>query len=715
MAAAKKKATPASSGKSGPRKREPRDKDKLIRQLSLVTYLMAKQGRPVRAEDIRRCVEGYDDGSRSEETFARRFYADRDDLGHMGIQIESGTDEFGEGSTYRLPPENFFLPAVPFSREEIAALHTCLYLLEGQFAYSRLLRLALQSLALGTGNPLDDPVTSLVSVDMPSAGFDADTAKKLQKLDEAVADRKTIRFEYHSFGTDQTEERLVDPYAMMYTHGDWYMVGFAHERDGMRMFKLRRIRGRIRYLDKKEHNFKVPEDFHPAAFLNLESWQLGRLRGTAEITFSPRWAWWAGNNLRRSGELELKADGSATFTTGYADGGRICSLVLGRSAGAELEGPPELRRLMSETLQRIARLHQGPAPVIPAPMEQTPRRKPDSPQASAPQPQVEPDRFPQLATTVTYLVNRLGDEESVSLKVADVCRDLGFTPSDLEQAMATLFLVSAGGEGGYLVSGTICGDDLRVEGYPQGELLKKPLRLTPREARAMLLAIDLVGGQILAGQNQSLETARARIIEAAGGLDDLDTITIGDTEKEDREICGAINRGLTEHRLVEIEYLSRSDNRVEARIIEPYLVNGTKGEWYLVAWCRKREGIRTFRFEMVKSARLLGDTFAPREIDLDPYRQDPRFPSGKAAPGRASVVFSPAVARWVHENHPESQPLEGGSLLSEIPWFDEEWIVDEVLGYRGEAIVIEPEELRLRIADTADALAARYRQAPNRL
>ncbi|MCL4472970.1 MAG: WYL domain-containing protein [Actinobacteria bacterium] len=709
MAPARKKAPPADGGKSGPRQREPRDKDKLIRQLSLVTYLMAKQGRPVRADDIRRCVEGYDDGTRSEESFARRFYADRDDLGHTGIQIESGADEFGEGSTYRLPPENFFLPSVPFSREEIAALHTCLYLLEGQFAYSRLLRLALQSLALGTGNPLEEPVTSLVSIDMPSAGFDADTAKKMQKLDEAVADRKTIRFKYHSFGTDQTEERLVDPYAMMYTHGDWYMVGHSHERNGMRMFKLRRIRGRIRYKDKKDHNFSVPEDFRSADYLNLESWQLGRLRGTARITFSPRWAWWAGNNLSRSGELESREDGSATLTTQYADGGKICSLVLGHSAGAELEGPPELRRLMSEILQRIARLHQGPPPEVPAAKDRQPGRGLDSPDAPAPQPQVEPDRFGQLAMTVTYLVDKLDDDESVSLKVADVCRDLGLTASELEQAMAALFLVSAGGEGGYLVSGTVQGEELRVEGYPQGELLKRPLRLTPREARAMLLAIDLVGGQILAGQDQSLETARAKIIEAAGGLDDLDTITIGETEKEDRDICRSINRGLTEHRLVEIEYLSRAGDKVEARIIEPYLVNGTKGEWYLVAWCRKRDDIRTFRFEMVKNARLLDETFTPRDIDLDPYRRDPRFPSGTEAPRRATVLFSQAVARWVHETQPESQLLEDGSLLGDIPWFDESWIVDEVLGYLGEAVVVGPEDLRRRIADSAEALTARYR------
>jgi proteasome accessory factor C len=686
----------------------PRDQDKLIRQLSLVAYLMAKQGRPVKADEIRQFVEGYDDGARSQETFTRRFYADRDTLNHLGIHIESGGDEFGEGTAYWLPAENFFLPPVPFSREELAALHTCLYLLEGQFAYSDLLRLALQSLALGSGNTLDDPVTGCITVDMPSAGFDSETARRQQKIDEAVSSRKTIRFEYHNFGTDTVEERLVDPYTMMYTLGDWYLVGYSHERQAIRIFKLRRIRGRIRYLDKKDHNFEVPADFRPRDFLDLKPWQLGRQRGTAVITFSPRYGWWASNNLARRGELEMLSDGSATFRTGYADGGQICSLVLRQSADSRLEEPQELRELMVATLTRIAQLHQGPAPVPTAALDPQPERFSGHEKPSGPLPQVEPDRFPQLAMTVTYLVDKLDGEMEAELPVAEVCRDLGFNKPQLEQAISLLQLVNTGG-GGYLIEGFVDGDTLKVSYWPEGDLLKQPVRLTPREARAMLLAIDLVGGQILAGRNQSLETAREKIISAAGGLDHLDAIPIGETEKEDYDICRAINRGLAERRLVEIQYLSRSGNEVEARVIEPYLVNGTNGQWYLVAWCRRRDGIRTFRFEMVKSARLLDEPFEPRDIDLDPYRRDPRTPSGKKAPRRAQVLFSQVVARWVREKQPGTVMLEDGWLLGEIPGFNDEWIVDEVLRYCGEAIVISPGELRQQVCEAATRLAEDYR------
>ena len=50
------------------------DTDKLVRQLSLVAYLMAER-RSASARDVKQAVEGYSE--MSDEAFARRFYADR--------------------------------------------------------------------------------------------------------------------------------------------------------------------------------------------------------------------------------------------------------------------------------------------------------------------------------------------------------------------------------------------------------------------------------------------------------------------------------------------------------------------------------------------------------------------------------------------------------------------------------------------------------------
>ena len=65
-----------------------KDTEKLIRQLSLISYLMAER-RPVTALDIKRDVEGY--SGMNEDAFARRFYADlRSELESLRIPLYRG-------------------------------------------------------------------------------------------------------------------------------------------------------------------------------------------------------------------------------------------------------------------------------------------------------------------------------------------------------------------------------------------------------------------------------------------------------------------------------------------------------------------------------------------------------------------------------------------------------------------------------------------------
>ena len=104
-----------------------KDTEKLIRQLSLISFLMAKR-RPVTALEIKRDVEGYSE--MNDDAFARRFYADRAELEALGIElrVDRAVDGFYEAENYSLPPENFYLPSVQFTDRELASLTTALKL-----------------------------------------------------------------------------------------------------------------------------------------------------------------------------------------------------------------------------------------------------------------------------------------------------------------------------------------------------------------------------------------------------------------------------------------------------------------------------------------------------------------------------------------------------------------------------------------------------------
>ena len=95
----------------------------------------------------------------NEDAFARRFYADRSELEALGIvlAVEKPVDGLVEQENYSLPPENFHLPPIAFTDQELAALRTALQLLDGEFAYAEPLRLALQQISWGRPSPLGAP------------------------------------------------------------------------------------------------------------------------------------------------------------------------------------------------------------------------------------------------------------------------------------------------------------------------------------------------------------------------------------------------------------------------------------------------------------------------------------------------------------------------------------------------------------------------------
>jgi predicted DNA-binding transcriptional regulator YafY len=221
-----------------------KDTEKLIRQLSLISYLMAER-RPVTAPEIRRDVEGY--SVMNEDAFARRFYADRSELEALGIAlaVEKPVDGLVEQENYSLPPENFHLPPIAFTDQELAALQTALQLLDGEFAYAEPLRLALQQISWGRPSPLSRPEQSTVALGITGSAGGHEVSARLAKIETAIFRRKTIVFEYHTMERDDVGTRKVDPYQLLYQGGQFYLVGRSHERAAIRVFRLSRIQGKV--------------------------------------------------------------------------------------------------------------------------------------------------------------------------------------------------------------------------------------------------------------------------------------------------------------------------------------------------------------------------------------------------------------------------------------------------------------------------------------
>ena len=149
-----------------------------------------------------------------------------------------------------------------------------------------------------------------------------------------------------------------------------------------------------------------------------------------------------------------------------------------------------------------------------------------------------------------------------------------------------------------------------------------------------------------------------------------------------------------------VEYLKEGEEKPSRRHVEPYSIERRLPHWYVHTWDRTSGGERSFRLDRMRSARLLKEEFTPRP-GFDPGAlRDARF---------ARILYSPAVARWQVERG--ARLLADGSALAETPVGSPEWLVGEILSFRGEATVLEPDDLRSQIAARAKELGSALRPA----
>jgi proteasome accessory factor BC len=662
------------------------DTDKLIRQLSLVAFLMAER-RPLTARDVQVNVEGYSE--MSDEAFARRFYSDRAELHALGVPLHSQRDEFTGEELYTLRSEQYFLPKLELGDDELAALQTALYLLEGKFAYAEPLRLALQNLSLGRPGFVQAPSRAAETVEVLDPDYSPEMPGRLGKLEVAISKQRTVRFSYWSISRDEIADRVLNPYALLSDNGVWYVVGRDLEREDIRTFRVSRIRGDIRFATRRERDFRVPPDFEIEGFRGRPPWQIGESRGEARVEVGGDTAWWVERTYGDRGRLE---DGA--FVTEYSSLPLLASWILRQDGRALPLEPEKLRTEVAGALKRIRRAHTG------RPLEPAPEARPEEvePIGDRPAGPVAPERFAVLQALLAYLLARCGEDRDAEIDASELVERFHIPPESLQEHLSLLNLVNFGG-GCYTVYAELQGDTVHVDKELYGETFRAAPRLTPLEARAIRLALEFVGPMIAADAHTPLERVRRKLEETFGEfvLAQTPAPQVGGAEED---LVATFSDAIRERRIVEIEYQKEAEDAPTTRLVEPYSLERELPNWRVHTWDRTREGERSFRLDRMRRARLTDERFEPRE------EFEPR---GLRDARTARIWFSPKIARWRLERG-NARLLEDGAALVDQPVGSEEWLVSEIFSYRGDAVVLEPEDLRRRIAERAaeltDELAA---------
>ncbi|HEX2702631.1 MAG TPA: WYL domain-containing protein [Solirubrobacteraceae bacterium] len=676
-----------------------KDTEKLIRQLSLISYLMAER-RPVTALDIKRDVEGY--SGMNEDAFARRFYADRSELESLRIPltVEKPLDGVAEQENYSLRPENFHLPPIEFSDSELAALATALSLLDGEFAYAEPLRLALQQITWGRPSPLQAPDQRGVALGITASAGGHDLSQRLVKIETAIFRHKTITFDYYTMERDEVGSRKVDPYHLLYRGCQFYLLGYSHERDALRVFRLSRIRGKVAYATKAEHDFRRPVGFDPRSYADRSDWQFGEVAGTAEILVAERIAWQLDRHFGRYGEVrKIKDSGDRLFVTDYSSSRQLISWVLGLGEHAHILEPPELVDELGRRVKLIVERHSSPPSAGQASLAATPAASngvaDSNGRADA---AIRPERFARLVTLASILIQ--AGRSGQSLELEDICRRLQISDGELREDISVLNVVNFGG-GSYVLYAEIDEDSgtVTVDPEPYSDNFARPARLLPVEAKALVAAIDLIGEHLPQG---SLTSAREKIV-AALGEDPMDQgLQVAHGGSDDSDVSRLVSKAITKRVLLELDYYKENEDEFSVRRVEPYaLINGREG-WYVATYDPAKQDMRHFRLDRIKRAELTSVRFEPR-AEVNPSADVEGWPrTGEVAASRSARVWiSPERARWAREQRKLVGEYDDGAIVVELSFAGVDWLVREVLKEAGDAAVLEPADARSAVLAAA--------------
>ena len=384
---------------------------------------------------------------------------------------------------------------------------------------------------------------------------------------------------------DAVGARKVNPYHLLFQGGQFYLLGHSHERDALRVFRLSRIRGKVAYATKAEHDFKRPADFDPRPYAHRADWQFGDEIGVGRIHISERIAWQVERHFGRFGEvLEAEgADDGIVFETPYASERQLASWVLRMGGHARVEGPPELAQVVAD---RVELLHERHAKPIELARASRSKRAPastedDAGPAGKRETPIRPERFARLVTLASILIE--AGRAGKRLDLIDVCERLQISEAELREDINVLNVVNFGG-GSYVLYAEIDETlgEIEVDPEPYSDNFARPARLLPVEAKALVAAIDLIGDHLPEG---SLSSAREKIVAALGADPMEQGLQVARTSGDD---CGHRPHRVGGDRPAPAACSSTTTSPTRtsspSASIEPYaLINGREG-WYVAAF-----------------------------------------------------------------------------------------------------------------------------------
>lgn len=664
------------------------------RLVNLVICLLSTK-RFLTAAQIAATVPGYEhdpDDPRAREAFQRKFERDKAELRELGVPLEVGTNSvFDTEPGYRIARRAYALPEIVLEPDEAAAVGIA----------ARLWRHA--ELAAAASSGLAKLRAAGVEVD-PHATFGVEPVVSVDAafapLVTAARERRVVTFDYRAPHRDEPTSRQLQPWGVVCWRGRWYVVGHDLDRAAARCFRLSRITGTVRPVGPA-HAYPPPPSTEEL-LRYVASWA-EPAEPTKEAILLVRPGRAAG--LRRRAAESTPAGDGDRLVLRYTDTETVAGLLAGYGADVRVLDPPELRDAVIYRLKETAARHHptagGSPPVGRAdagePATARSRDAARAPTAAARGPQPAADRLVRLLTLVPYLLNRPG------VALAQVAEAFGTDERQIRADLKLLWMCGLPGYGpGDLIDMAFDGDRVTLT-YDAG--INRPLRLTPDEALALVVALRMLAETPGMAHRDAVKRALAKIEDAAGDAAQPPVaVRMPRSDPRIDRLRAAVERG----RALHLTYYTATRDVTTERVVDPLRVLMVGGRAYLEAWCRQAEAVRLFRADRIDALTELDEPARPpaqaraQEVSGEVFRPGPDLPL---------VTFSVTRAgRWITEYYPCEEVQRGPGELWTVAMrvADLGWARRFALGLGPDVTVTSPPELVAAIHEEAIAALEAY-------
>ena len=300
--------------------------------------------------------------------------------------------------------------------------------------------------------------------------------------------------------------------------------------------------------------------------------------------------------------------------------------------------------------------------------------------------------------------------------LADLCDELDASPATVKRLLAFL-RTQRGVEIGY---------DRERNGYvlarsPADANVAALLGLSGAEI-SMLLEAEALLEQIPPGVLRE-ETAAVRVrlgkvkrqALGRGALKDRVRLRMTQLRQTSTEAFSTVLAALRTGPRLAFTYRSRSRDQETERTCSPLRLTFYRSNWYLAAWCHRRDELRVFSVDRIEKPRVAAEAVHEPPAGTLEAELDSSYGIFTGRADRTAVLkFNALAARWVAEEewHPDSRAevLADGGVLLRIPYKHETELVMDILRHGANCEVLEPEDLRRNVAAAFNAAAAQYRK-----